>query len=149
MTFSSYTTLFRSSRSLKRLINTFLLHKLWSKLSTILTPKVNSTWHTRRSNLGTSSQLKYRSFHNPPFGSNAGRPIGIWWDIMQKKLNKGKLKRESQWVVIRTPMKLSIQEIRKNLKVCREKFKYYKCFGRRYRKQHLNKWVNQSKKHHN
>ena len=61
------------------------------------------------------------------------------------KINKGNLKRAARLVGIRTPMQLSIQEIRKRLKVCREKCKYYKTFGRRYRKQHLNNCLNCSK----
>ena len=65
------------------------------------------------------------------------------------KVNKRNLKQSARRVVICTPMHLSIQEIRKRLKVCREKCKYYKKFGRGYRKQHLNNCLNRAKKHHN
>ena len=46
-------------------------------------------------------------------------------------------------------MKLSIQEIRKSLKVCREKYNYYNFFGKRYRKQRLNNYLNRAKKNIN
>ena len=45
------------------------------------------------------------------------------------KVNKGNLKQAARRVVIRTPMQLSIKEIRKRLKVCREKCKYNKNLG--------------------
>ena len=61
-------------------------------------------------------------------------------------INKVNLKRAARQVGIRTTMQLSIQEIRKSLKVCREKCKYYKKFGSRYRKQHLNNCLNRAKK---
>ena len=47
------------------------------KPSTISTPKLNSTWHTRRENAGRSSWGKYCSRQNPPFGSNVRKPIGL------------------------------------------------------------------------
>ena len=65
------------------------------------------------------------------------------------KINKGNLKRAARRVVLRTPMQLSIQEIHKRLKVCREKCKYYKIFGRRYRMQHLNHCLNRARKNNN
>ena len=43
-------------------------------------------------------------------------------------------------------MQMSIQDIRKRLKLCREKCKYYKRFGSRYRKQHLNNCLNRANK---
>ena len=41
------------------------------------------------------------------------------------KVNKGNLKQAARRVGICNPMQLPIQEIRKRLKVCREKCKYY------------------------
>ena len=67
----------------------------------------------------------------------------------ENNINKGYLKRVARRVGIRTPMQLSIQEIRKRLKVCRDKCKYYKSFGRRYRKQHLNNCLNRARKNNN
>ena len=67
----------------------------------------------------------------------------------RNKVNKGNLKQAARIVVIITPMQLSIQEICKRLKVCREKCKYYKCFWRRYRKQQLNNCLNRAKKNNN
>ena len=46
-------------------------------------------------------------------------------------------------------MPLSIQDIQKRLKVCREKCRYYTKFGRRYKKQHLNNCLNCDKKNNN
>ena len=46
-------------------------------------------------------------------------------------------------------MQLSIQEIHKRMKVWREKCKYNKKFGKRYRKQHLNNCLNRAKKNNN
>ena len=68
---------------------------------------------------------------------------------MGYKVNKGNLKRAAQRVGIHTPMQLSIQEIRKSMKVFRDKCKYYKIFGRRYRKQHLNNCLNRANKNNN
>ena len=65
------------------------------------------------------------------------------------KINKGNLKQAARRVRIHTLMQLSIQEIRKRLKVCRDKCKYYKKFGRRYRKQHLNNCLNRARKNNN
>ena len=65
------------------------------------------------------------------------------------KVNKGNLKRSALRVGILTSMQLSIQDIRKRLKVCREKCKYYNLFWRRYRKQHLNNCLNCAKKNNN
>ena len=65
------------------------------------------------------------------------------------KINKGNLKQAARRVRIHTLMQLSIQEVRKRLKVCRDKCKYYKKFGRRYRKQHLNNYLNRARKNNN
>ena len=65
------------------------------------------------------------------------------------KIHKGNLKRAARRVGIHTPMQLSIQEIRKRLRVCRENCKYYKHFGWRYRKQHLNHCLNSARKNNN
>ena len=65
------------------------------------------------------------------------------------KVNKGNLKRAARRVGIRTPMQLSIQEIRDRLKVCRAKCKYYKKYGKRYRRKHLINCLNRAKKNHN
>ena len=64
-------------------------------------------------------------------------------------INKGNLKQAAIRVGIRTPMQLSIQEIRKRMKACREKYKYYKKFGRRYIKQNLNHCLNIARKNNN
>ena len=65
------------------------------------------------------------------------------------EINKGDLKRAARRVGICNSMKLSIKKIRKRLEVCREKCKYYKTFGRRYIKQHLNDCLNRVKKSNN
>ena len=65
------------------------------------------------------------------------------------KVNKGNLKQSARRVLIITPMQLSTQGIRKRLKVCRYKCKYYKHFGRKYRNQHLNNCLNRAKKDNN
>ena len=62
------------------------------------------------------------------------------------KINNGNLKQAARRVRIHTLMQLSIQEIRKSLEVFRDKCKYYKKFGRKYRKQHLNNCLNRAKK---
>ena len=65
------------------------------------------------------------------------------------KVNKGNLKQSARIVGIHTPIKLSIQDIRKRLKVCRETCKYYFKKRRRYIKQHLNNCLNRAKKNSN
>ena len=67
----------------------------------------------------------------------------------ENDINKGNLKRAARRVGIRTSMQLSIQEIHKRLKVCKEKCKYYKQFGRRYINQYLNNCLNRARKNNN
>ena len=88
-------------------------------------------------------------------------PYSILWIKLQKtyrtfigyhagnNINKGNLKWAAKRVGICTPMQLSIQDICKRLKVCREKCKYYNKIGRRYRKQHLNHCLNRARKNKN
>ena len=131
-------------------MNPALLHKFWKKISTGSTLKANSKWHMRRINAERVSRAKY---HFSPEST-------LWIKLLQtyrtlmgyhagNKVNKVNLKQAAWRVGILTPMQLSIQEISKRLKVCREKCKYYKTFGRRYRKQHLNNWLNCAKKNNN
>ena len=82
--------------------------------------------------------IKRRKTYRTLMGYHAGNEI-----------NKGNLKRAARQVGICNQMKLSIKKIRKRLEVCREKCKYYKPFGRRYRKQHLNKCLNRANKNNN
>ena len=82
--------------------------------------------------------IKHRQTYRTLMGYHAGNNI-----------DKGDLKRAVRQVGIRTPMQLSIQEIRKRLKVFREKCKYYKFFERIYRKQHLNNCLNCAEKNNN
>ena len=59
--------------------------------------------------------------------------------------NRGNLKRSARRCGIHNPMRLSLKEIRLRLRVSREKCKYFRKHGQRYRRQHLNKCLDKAR----
>ena len=91
--------------------------------------KANSEWHTQRRNSERLSQVNTmlaRVHYLDQTSANLQDFDGL---PFRKKVKKGNLKQAARRVVIHTPMQLSIQDIHKRLKVCREKCKYYKNLG--------------------
>lgn len=142
---------------LVRLRGNFLRHKIFDRLGEIHDNKLGRSKaeiaeeldkiNDERKDYMLSAEKKCRRIKSGriPFSPQASiwiRRSQVYRSLLRfhagKIRNRGNLKRAARRCKIHSPFTLSLQEIRLRLRVCKEKCKYFRKHGMKYRRKHLN-----------